>query len=316
MLAIEKFIEFVRTAMGYALEPRHRRRLADSTAYEIDAVASAIVGAREEGVEVEFVDGKIAARSLKGRHEEPLTLPERSAIRATAESVREQENIEEILVTTYEELQDNETVSDMPVDADWATAYIHSARMISDDMVRVLFGKILAGEIKEPGSYGIRTIETLRNMSKKEAELFQKMASLVVRFQNNLVIPRVDTVLFHEFDVNDETFIVLGEMGLLSENLLVQLNYACGPQNPIHIVYGDSLVTTAVESDTHIKPPIFRITSVGMELYALTQPKIHRNYVSSVIAAWGRTMRIPLNVGRITKIEGGRIYSTDITPLV
>ncbi|MFZ4702978.1 MAG: DUF2806 domain-containing protein [Candidatus Methylumidiphilus sp.] len=45
---------------------------------------------------------------------------------------------------------------------------------------------MLAGEVKSPGNYSIRTLEFLRGLSKEEAEIISKMAGYVI--QDRIII--------------------------------------------------------------------------------------------------------------------------------
>ena len=48
-------------------------------------------------------------------------------------------------------------------------------------LMRVLWGKILAGEVRKPNSFSLRTLETLRNMSTDDAKLFSKLCGFNCR---------------------------------------------------------------------------------------------------------------------------------------
>ena len=57
-------------------------------------------------------------------------------------------------------------------DFDWYTRYYEDCGNVSDEDLQAVWAKILAGEIRCPGSYSLRTLEYLRNLTKEEAMLF------------------------------------------------------------------------------------------------------------------------------------------------
>jgi len=52
--------------------------------------------------------------------------------------------------------------------------FLNIAEDISDEDMQVIWGRVLAGEIKKPKSFSLRTLEVLRNMSKEEAFLLMR----------------------------------------------------------------------------------------------------------------------------------------------
>lgn len=73
---------------------------------------------------------------------------------------------------------DNSNVSDEPVDEDWSTRFFNNVQDISNEQMKIIWSNLLAWEIKQPGTYSVRTLEVLKNLSKNEAELFQIAWSL------------------------------------------------------------------------------------------------------------------------------------------
>ena len=65
------------------------------------------------------------------------------------------------------------------MDKDWFTRYFNIVQDISNEDIQDLWAKLLAGEIKQPGSFSYRTLETLKNMTTDEAELFTKIRDIL-----------------------------------------------------------------------------------------------------------------------------------------
>lgn len=65
-------------------------------------------------------------------------------------------------------------VSSEPISQDWLNRFQSTIEDISEPELQDLWAKILAGEIKAPNSYSLRTLDVLRNMTQKEAQLFSR----------------------------------------------------------------------------------------------------------------------------------------------
>lgn len=105
------------------------------------------------------------------------------------------------------------------VSDDWIAEFMDKARLISDEEFQMIWAKILAGEMGNSGSYSLRTLETLKNLSKKEAELFQRLSSFVVWDKERYVVFSNDELL-NKHDIYFDDFLQLSECGLFSSNRL------------------------------------------------------------------------------------------------
>lgn len=83
-------------------------------------------------------------------------------------------NISKIASLSEQELQatPEDNVSDTPVSSTWIYEFFENAGKISDEEVQLVWSKILTGEIKEPGTFSLRTLQTIFYSSKEELQLF------------------------------------------------------------------------------------------------------------------------------------------------
>ena len=72
-----------------------------------------------------------------------------------------------------------EQVPDTPVDHDWTARFFDNAKDVSDEEMQKLWAKLLAGEVECPGSVSLRTLDILREMTQKEAELFARAVNYI-----------------------------------------------------------------------------------------------------------------------------------------
>ena len=81
-----------------------------------------------------------------------------------------------------------------------------------------LWGKVLAGEIKQPGSFSLRTMDTLKNISRDEAELFINVIQFAIKYNQTYFIMSENQIHSKiEFDeVSFKQLLDLQEIGLIS----------------------------------------------------------------------------------------------------
>lgn len=100
---------------------------------------------------------------------------------AAAAAARSEINATKAILFAEEQLAiDSQIPSDRNVDEDWLFAWREHAGKVSTEDLQRLWGSVLAGEVKAPGRYSIRTLEFLKMLSKGEAEMISKLARYVI----------------------------------------------------------------------------------------------------------------------------------------
>ncbi len=148
-------------------EARAKRALADSQANTTMIIAQAQADARSALVSSEaVVEGEVTFGSLVDQ-------------RIRFQEQKRQSNIESVVQQAASELGDKE-VQDHQVDHDWTARFFSDVQDVSSEQMQVLWAKILAGEVTDPGSTSIRTLSVLRNLNQDVASLFAKLCCLCV----------------------------------------------------------------------------------------------------------------------------------------
>lgn len=106
-------------------------------------------------------------------------LVKRAASRLLESEIRRQANIESITAKAVTHLP--ETVSPDPVNPDWVTRFLNAAQDASDEQLQEVWARLLASEIKQPGSISRRTLSVVNDLSPNDAKLFAKIAPLAWR---------------------------------------------------------------------------------------------------------------------------------------
>lgn len=95
-----------------------------------------------------------------------------SGMYLTEEERRKLENKAETTRVAIEDLRQNppEMDAQKEVEEDWLNLFARLAEDKTSKELQGLFGRILAGEIRKPGSFSLRTIQFISTLSKQEAE--------------------------------------------------------------------------------------------------------------------------------------------------
>ena len=236
VVPIDKLFDTISKAIGRVFKPYFDRKDIDNKAYELKKrasgkadelkiIASVINETSLPEHAVEYKDGEFSITNLvnlKTKNEilskEELTLQERAQSRIDFQEAKKQANIEEIIYITSQELKSEGSVGSEPVQEDWIDRFFKLAAEITDRDMKALWGKILAGEIKAPKSYSLRTLEILKNMSKEEAQIFLKFGNLAIEtdYGTFILLFYNEKLLEDKYELEVDEKLVLDELGLLS----------------------------------------------------------------------------------------------------
>lgn len=170
-----KLIEVVSSAVGTYYRPKAIRNEADARAYELKAIAKAEAEAAEQTRDIEVQATQNRIESLIRSNPE---LAERARQRLLAREIEGQLNIEAIAEQASMALPPQ--VSSEPVSQDWRRKFFIEAENVCEADMQALWGKVLAGEVASPGAFGFRTLDTLRQLSRHEAEIFRRACAIAM----------------------------------------------------------------------------------------------------------------------------------------
>ena len=92
---------------------------------------------------------------------------------------RKLQNLEKVLEKALEFCPDTETADN--IDADWFFSFVDMAENIYSLTMKEIWGKIFAVEISTPGTFSIRTLKTLKELTQRDAKIFQLAVGLAAR---------------------------------------------------------------------------------------------------------------------------------------
>ena len=321
---LEKFVDVVAKGVGGFSKSYLIRKNADAKAYEIRQLADANKYKMQQQAEslyeaqkllgnIEIVKGKLVLSSPAEQN--VLSLPKRIDDRKLYQEAKEQQNVEEITGIAAEELAHEETVSSESVEDDWIARFFDAAQLISDEQMQVLWGKILAGEIKQPHSYSLRTLELLRNISKIEAELFTKVAKIAIQSNAGAFVinPENGKYLEDNFDITFGHWLRLSELGLISPQDLSRTHKKLDISATVVYLCGDMIVVVEKPADDpEYRFPIKLFTSIGTELVSLVNKEMPETYIHK-FASMVKQNNAKVTYGKIIGIApDGLITHTDL----
>jgi hypothetical protein len=158
-----------------------------------------------------------------------------------------------VLEAAADELGDKE-VDDHEPAPDWTARFFDCVQDVSSQDMQKIWAKILAGEVERPGRTSLRTLDTLRNMTKRDAELFRDICPFIIS----------NVFVFYNDTVKDLNAIAVGNLLHLQD---------CGMVTP-----GRGLETVLQWEEDCIAPSyqggVLKITNMGIAGGQLRIPAI------------------------------------------
>ena len=202
-----------------------------------------------------------------------------------AEEVRKQVNVTKALLHAEEELESSsdQAPPKESVNDDWLYRWRESASQVSTEELQNLWGRLLAGEVKAPGRYSLRTLEFLRNLNKEEAAAIDRLSQF-----------RVGGAIFREAaEILDNEGVTFGFLLSMQQLGVVAGVEAIGLELTQGSVQADSfirplqsngmvLVAKGPDPSAKLKLPVYQITSIGNQVMSLGTFKANIGYLRRV----------------------------------
>ncbi len=187
-------------------------------------------------------------------------------------SIREQrqlKNIADVYAYAENELRMLDSVSPEPVDEDWASRFFDYAKDVSDDEIKIIWGKILAGEIKSPRSFFKRTLTVLRDIETFEAKWFHEACKFVISDSLPAFVLNEDFYPYNQFQT-------LVDCGLVnSESCEINIDNKIG-----HIKFQNYNLNIVSYKSTHTMFEGYTLTDAGRQLFSLVQIDSTTEYIA------------------------------------
>lgn len=204
--------------------------------------------------------------------------------------------------------------ADKAVEPDWIRRWQSSAENVSSDDVQQLWGKILAGEVNRPGSFSLRTLTILSQITSSDARLVERIGPLVLE---GSCLASVFPTRFGEqkFGISMEDLMVLDELGLLVASGMggLQLTIGTSPTSDFEATIrlpGQTIVLKSADPNLELKLPIINLTAAGRQLVTLGHFQANHEYIDE-IARRLRRDGLKIHCGTPVQLPDGRIALRD-----
>lgn len=228
------------------------------------------------------------------------------------ENTRKLENRAGVAFETYEELKrlPPPSCAGEPTDAavgaetindDWMNAFLRYAEDASSEQLQQLWGRVLAGEVRRPGSFSRRTLRFMADLDKDVAVLCEAVAGRVFR---DLLIagpdwnagPNLDKALALQ-----ALGLVAGAGGVVTRSITLDANGRSCWQAQTMALGLQGTPNAQVELDA------LTLTELGREVFSLVAEPNELETLRVLGAAFDKQHLTKVEIGGFSEIPGGRI---------
>jgi hypothetical protein len=285
---LERLIDVISRGVGAVYSPHLIRKNADAKAYEIKMITNALDSARRaHNLPIIYNNGEITTWQ---KPDDGTLILEDTSIEARAErrleytERRRQNNIENITGIAAAELAGETDIGAQQPDDDWIARFFTSAQDINSGQMQDLWGRILSGEIKKPGSYSLRTLDFIRNISSSEAELFERIGRLALRSGGGAYVSITDKKwLSAERGIREADHFLLAELGIMYPTDLQLTTFMTESSSETLFRMHDHLLLIRrgqIQAPVHMQ--IWKFTGIGLEMLPLLSPHLDVGYLEEV----------------------------------
>ena len=232
-------------------------------------------------VELPAQDSQLARRDGSAFQEAPAIV-RRTRI---AQEMRAEVNVSKALLIAEAGLEDDpQTPPDSKVNDDWLFRWRDAASTVSSEELQTLWGRMIAGEIKSPGSFSFKTLEFLKNLSHEEALQIAKVSPFVI---DGNVIFRGNNQLLDSEGITFAFLLNLQNLGVVSgvEAVGLKQTVRSSATEKFHqtlVSYNRVLIVTHEDASKEISLEVYTLTLLGQQILKLGSFKPHEVYLRSV----------------------------------
>ena len=218
-------------------------------------------------------------------------------------------NIASVVEHAAEELGDKKVPNHEP-DPDWTARFFDCVQDVSSVHMQNLWSRVLSGEVESPGRTSLRTLDILRNMTQRDAELFEAVSSYVIG--GHFVFYGRDYVQCHDA-IKHPNVLHLEDIGLTNvvSSLERIINWRDRTKTPLSYQNGDLLITRGPNASQKLRIPAVLLTTTGKELFRIAQGAVQMAYLqdfSSFLHQEGCHLSFLQNVETLS--DGKRNYTS------
>lgn len=201
-----------------------------------------------------------------------------------ADALRREVNIAKAILHAEESLESDTDVppNETPTD-DWMYRWRDYAASVSSEELQLLWGRVLAGEVKTPGAYSVRFLSFLHNLDKDEAQLIAQAMPFVIE---DFIFSKANELL-EKVGLPFGKLLALQELGLITgvEGRGLSKQYSAQPGKQFRMLirnYSLAIGFIANKDVTTLEIPAYVVTTVGRQLTRLGNFQPNPEYLQFV----------------------------------
>jgi Protein of unknown function (DUF2806) len=202
----------------------------------------------------------------------------------TLRLLKEEINIAKAIVKAEAILEtDDAEIIEESIDDDWLFKWRDCAGSVSNEELQSIWGSLLAGELKSPGKFSLRTVDFLRNLSQREAESISKLSRFIV----GNVIFRGNQKILDDEGVDFGFLLEMQQLGVLSgiESLGLNTSWPSSHLDSymLALISNNRVLLVRHEDPKKILTlSVYKVSSVAMQIISLGNFEAHNDYLRSV----------------------------------
>ena len=305
---LTRLIEVISQGVGGVSAPYLMKKKADAKAHEIRVISDALKNAAQlHQLLVTYKDGAIEVWQKpedKTLNLVPMSSQDRAELRLDYQERKRQNNIENISSVAAVELTEDTEIPEEQPDKDWISRFFDFAQDVSSEQMQDLWGRILAGEIRRPGTYSLRTLEFVRNITQSDATIIEQIGQLAVSCKGTTFVS-----IHHRDWIEKNREIYPGHHFKISElgamyptDLSLRIFSEKNIQQEIFISGAFILLVNRGDIQSEIQLPMWKFTAVGSELIELIHIAGDEEYLESLGRYFMERKAVPI-IGRILEHE-------------
>ena len=201
--------------------------------------------------------------------------------------IRQWQNIETIIKEAHVALSASaHQISNEPVEEDFIHRFFDDCKNIGDEQMKSIWGRLLAGEIARPGSYHPKTLATLKDLTKADAESFAVICRFGATIDNHFSVCIFDwqNSIYTKYGINFALLLHLQDLGLL--NFEPRNGYIFGPAQTV--TYRSKIYSINLNDRNNIDLGQVSLSAVGRQLARLVDGPVVPEFWAYAVETWKR----------------------------
>lgn len=269
-----------------------------------------------DGTEARSTVSKALAEAAANKVTTDPALVERATQALLAREIRKQENREaiakkalDLLSEAPESAPQDDTQPKQTIDEDWLNMFGRYAEEASTERLRDLWARIMAGQIRKPGCFSLRTLRFIAELDLETARTFEEYADMVADEDYIPMPSQVRGKLLDALLLLQDAELITGVGADISRTSksglkLARMSFAQG-----HVVFFDLAKGRSLNIDCVL------LTRVGREILGILTRKFDEKRVTDFVEQFDKTGIQRVTLGGYMKDKSGQEVRTTLRVL-